>query len=59
MNHGVSALPVHLGNMSTHDDADFNRKCLNMFVTSIPSNYTHIHFTFANVTRGTYRVCFL
>lgn len=25
-----------------------------MFVTSIPSDYTHIHFAFANVTRGTY-----
>jgi len=26
-----------------------------MFVTSIPADYTHIHFAFANVTRGTYK----
>jgi GH18 family chitinase len=34
---------------------NFNRKCLNMHVTSVPSDYTHIHFAFANITRGTYK----
>lgn len=26
-----------------------------MPVTSVPEGYTHIHFAFANVTRGTYK----
>ncbi|PVI08686.1 glycoside hydrolase family 18 protein [Periconia macrospinosa] len=38
-----------------YESWNFNRKCLNMRVTSIPSEYTHIHFAFANVTRGTYK----
>ncbi|KAF2730201.1 glycoside hydrolase [Polyplosphaeria fusca] len=38
-----------------YESWNFNRKCLNMFVTSIPSDYTHIHFAFANITKGTFK----
>ncbi|KAF2003786.1 glycoside hydrolase family 18 protein [Amniculicola lignicola CBS 123094] len=37
-----------------YESWNFNRKCLNMYVDSIPSDYTHIHFAFANITRGTF-----
>ncbi len=36
---------------------NFNRKCLNMYVDQIDTSfYTHIHFAFANVTRGDFKV---
>ncbi|KAJ5056167.1 hypothetical protein J3E72DRAFT_200340 [Bipolaris maydis] len=40
-----------------YESWNFNRPCLTMHVDQIDtSTYTHIHFAFANVTRGDYRV---
>ncbi|KAF1973227.1 putative glycosyl hydrolase, family 18 [Bimuria novae-zelandiae CBS 107.79] len=34
---------------------NFNRECLNMDVETIPDDYTHIHFAFANISAGTFK----
>ncbi|KAI4700360.1 hypothetical protein J4E89_011002 [Alternaria sp. Ai002NY15] len=47
--------PANKIKIAYYESWNFNRPCLNMLVTSIPEDYTHIHFAFANVTRGTYK----
>ncbi|XP_014561985.1 glycoside hydrolase family 18 protein [Bipolaris victoriae FI3] len=43
--------------LAYYESWNFNRPCLTMHVDKIDtSTYTHIHFAFANVTRGDYRV---
>ncbi|CAI6236404.1 unnamed protein product [Periconia digitata] len=39
-----------------YESWNFDRKCLNMPVTSIPSDYTHIHFAFVSVSASTYKL---
>lgn len=39
-----------------YESWNFNRPCLTMDVDQIPEDYTHIHFAFANVTRGDFKV---
>lgn len=34
---------------------NFDRKCLNMWVDQVPGDYTHIHFAFVDVERGTFK----
>ncbi|KAL5114915.1 hypothetical protein ACEQ8H_007162 [Pleosporales sp. CAS-2024a] len=40
--------PASKMKVAYYESWNFNRKCLDMYVTEIPSNYTHIHFAFAN-----------
>ncbi|KAH6625093.1 hypothetical protein C7974DRAFT_454971 [Boeremia exigua] len=43
--------------LAYYESWNFNRPCLTMNVDEIDTSiYTHIHFAFANVTRGDYRV---
>ncbi|KAF2119736.1 hypothetical protein BDV96DRAFT_642744 [Lophiotrema nucula] len=38
-----------------YESWNLGRKCLNMWVDQISSDYTHVHFAFANITRNTYK----
>ncbi|KAF1972056.1 glycoside hydrolase [Bimuria novae-zelandiae CBS 107.79] len=44
------AAPPSRIKVAYYESWNFNRECLHMSVDAIPSNYTHIHFAFANVT---------
>ncbi|KAF2809813.1 putative glycosyl hydrolase, family 18 [Mytilinidion resinicola] len=48
--------PAQKIKVAYYESWNLGRKCLNMWVDEIDTSYTHIHFAFANITRGDFNV---